>query len=173
MIPQSVLCPWGHWYHYDNIVLTNPVYAAYGIYHASASKMLGKYHIAPPEEHCHNSKNTNFQERGKNHWAGWCNRIKTTTLLPSRGHFSKQTCDAIPLGRCGLRHTSCGHNSKWASFSCDTVLLGERYVHCLSYLTCLIFQITKFMTIKIRFRSTCLSTNHLTARISTYVLPLC
>jgi hypothetical protein len=27
-IPQSVFCPWGHWYPHDNIILTNPVYCA-------------------------------------------------------------------------------------------------------------------------------------------------
>jgi hypothetical protein len=52
-----------------------------------------------------------------NHWLGRCNCIKrTTTLLPSPGHFSKYTYDAILLRRYGLRLTSCGHNSKWALF---------------------------------------------------------
>jgi hypothetical protein len=51
---------------------------------------------------------------------------KKMALLPSRGHFRKWTCDAISLGRYGLRHTSCGHDSEWA-LSCDTVV-GVRYV---------------------------------------------
>jgi hypothetical protein len=55
----------------------------------------------------------NFLGEKKTHWPGRCCRIKrSTTLLPSRGHFRKQTCDAIPLGRYGLRHTSCWHSSK-------------------------------------------------------------
>jgi hypothetical protein len=58
----------------------------------------------------------NFSGESNNHRPERCNRIKRTTLLPSRGNFRKQTCDAIPLGRYVLRHTSCGHNSKWAFF---------------------------------------------------------
>jgi hypothetical protein len=45
----------------------------------------------------------------------------------SLGHFWKQTCDTIPVGRHGLRHTSCGHNSKWAFFWVVTLLLGVRF----------------------------------------------
>jgi hypothetical protein len=57
----------------------------------------------------------NFSGDRKNHWPGRCNRTKRiTTLLPSRGHFRKQTCDAIPLGRYGHMHTYRGHNPKWA-----------------------------------------------------------
>jgi hypothetical protein len=59
-------------------------------------------------------KKYNFSGERRNHWPGRCIRIKrATTLLPSRSHV---TCDAIPLGRYGLRHISCGHNSKWAFF---------------------------------------------------------
>jgi hypothetical protein len=48
-------------------------------------------HVAPPEEHCHNSKNTTFQERGKTTGRGDAIVIKrTTTLLPSHGHFRKK-----------------------------------------------------------------------------------
>jgi hypothetical protein len=89
-------------------------------------------YIAPLKEHCHNSKNTTFLERGKNHWPGQCNHIKRTTLLPSRGHFRNWMCDAIPLVRYGLRRTSCLHNSKWAFFSCDTLL----YIYNVLLLRC-------------------------------------
>jgi hypothetical protein len=45
----------------------------------------------------------NFSGKRKDHWPGQCNCIKrTTTLLSSSGHFRKQMCDAIPLGRYGL-----------------------------------------------------------------------
>jgi hypothetical protein len=88
-------------------------------------------YIAHPEEHCHNSKTRKiqiFRDR-KSHCSGRCNRIKRTTLLPSSSHFRKYICDAIPLGIHGLRHTSCGLNSKWVFFlSCDTVLLGLRNI---------------------------------------------
>jgi hypothetical protein len=72
----------------------------------------------------------NFSGQRKTHWPGRCNRIKRTTFLPSRGHFRKQTCDTIPLGRYGLRHSSWGHNSKWAFFElwhCSS--MGGLYVH--------------------------------------------
>jgi hypothetical protein len=76
----------------------------------------------------------NFSGERENHWPGWCNHIKrTTTLLPSRSHFRKQTCDAIPLGRYGLRHTCCGHNSQWAFFelwhcSCRGVIYPQCFL---------------------------------------------
>jgi hypothetical protein len=69
------------------------------------------------------------------HWPGRRNRIKRITLLPSRGNFRKQTCDAIPLGRYGLMHTFCGYNSKRAFFSCDTILLRVRYRKLQFYLS--------------------------------------
>jgi hypothetical protein len=72
----------------------------------------------------------NFSGERKNYWVGRCNHIKRTTLLPPHGHFIKWTCDAIPLGRYGLRHTSCGYNSKWPFFElwlffwgCDVCIL--------------------------------------------------
>jgi hypothetical protein len=65
--------------------------------------------VESPDNYCSKSQMTLL------HWPGRRNRIKrTTTLLPSRGHFRKQTCDAVC--RYGLTHTSCGHNSKWAFF---------------------------------------------------------
>jgi hypothetical protein len=70
-------------------------------------------------------ENYNFSGERKNHWSGRRNCFKRMmTLLPSRGHFRKWTCDAIPLGRYGLRHASCGHNSTWAFLSCDTSSRG-------------------------------------------------
>jgi hypothetical protein len=54
----------------------------------------------------------NFSGERKNHWPRRQNQTRRTTLLPVRGHFRKQMCDAVPLGRYGLRHTSCGHDSK-------------------------------------------------------------
>jgi hypothetical protein len=66
-----------------------------------------------------------FSTEKKNHWLGRSNRINRMTLLPSRGHFRKQTYGTIPLGRDGLRHTSCGPDSKWALFlNCDAELVG-------------------------------------------------
>jgi hypothetical protein len=45
---------------------------------------------------CHTPRRTlsklekyNFSGQRKNHWPGRCNRIKRTTLLPSRGKFRK------------------------------------------------------------------------------------
>jgi hypothetical protein len=79
-------------------------------------------HIAPtlpppPGRTLSKLEKHNFSGEPKNRWPVRSNRInRTTTLLPSRGHFGKWTCDASPLGRYGLRHTSCRHNSKWAFF---------------------------------------------------------
>jgi hypothetical protein len=66
------------------------------------------------------------------HWPGKWNRIKRTTFLLSWGHFRRQTCDAIPLGRHGLRHTFCGYNSKWAFFWVVTLFWGCNMITMLS-----------------------------------------
>ena len=62
--------------------------------------------VESPDTYCSISQMTLF------HWPGQRNRIKKTTLMPSHGHFTKQVCDTISLGKYGLRHTFCGHNSK-------------------------------------------------------------
>jgi hypothetical protein len=49
-----------------------------------------RQYIAPLAEHCHNSKNTTFQERGKTTGQGDAIASKEQkALLPSRGHFMK------------------------------------------------------------------------------------
>jgi hypothetical protein len=78
----------------------------------------------------------NFSGERKNHWPWWCNHIKRTIdTSPLSLPFQKLDCDAIPLGRYGLRHSSPGHNSKWASFElwqCSS--RGAKY-HTISCLT--------------------------------------
>jgi hypothetical protein len=70
-------------------------------------------HIALPEEHFHNSKNTTFQQRGKTTGRGDAIASKEQRhFSPLVAILEKKACDAIPLGRYGFRHTSCGHNSK-------------------------------------------------------------
>jgi hypothetical protein len=95
-------------YCYYRYSLTSFLYLMY------FSSMIRTFHT--PRRSVSQLEKYNFSWERKNHWPGWCTPIKRMTLLPSRSHFRKQTCDTIPLGRYGLRLTSCGHNSKWAFF---------------------------------------------------------
>jgi hypothetical protein len=47
-------------------------------------------YIAPLEEHCHNSKNTTFQERGKTTGQDDAIASKERHFSPSRGNFRIQ-----------------------------------------------------------------------------------
>jgi hypothetical protein len=56
-------------------------------------------------------KNTTFQERGETTDQGNAVTSEEQQFSPLAA-ILENTHDAIPLGRYGVRHTSCGHNSK-------------------------------------------------------------
>jgi hypothetical protein len=92
---------------------TSTVFRQKNVKYCTNDSYLPVYKYRTSGEHGRNSKNTTFQENGKNNLPERCNSIKITTkFFPSRGHFTKKTRDAISLGRYGVRHTCCGHYSK-------------------------------------------------------------
>jgi hypothetical protein len=86
-------------------------------------------HITPLENHCHNSKNTTFQERGKTAGRGdavtskeWRHFSPLTAILENRRvtlFYKVDMVSDIP---------SVGITQNERFLSCDTVLLGVRYV---------------------------------------------
>jgi hypothetical protein len=59
-------------------------------------------HIAPPAEHCYNSKNTTFQERGKTTGRRDAITSKERHFSPLAAILENRCVNAIPRGRYGL-----------------------------------------------------------------------